>query len=62
VLSATVALAFARDNAKRSEAPAPAVVPDAGADVPAAAERTAAVEHPRFRPGRQRAPGTRLGG
>jgi hypothetical protein len=62
VLSATVALAFARDNAKRSETAAPAAVPDTGADVPAAAERAAAVEHPRFRPGRQRAPGTRLGG
>jgi hypothetical protein len=59
VLSATVALAFVRDNAKRPEAAAPAVVPDAGADAPAAAERTAAVEH--FRQGRQRAPGTRLG-
>jgi hypothetical protein len=61
ILSATIALAFVRENTKR--APAAAATPDAGeAEVPAAAERAAAVEHPRFRPGRQRAPGTRLGG
>jgi hypothetical protein len=62
VLSATVALAFARENSKRAESAPPAVVPDTDADVPAAAERSGTVEHPRFRPGRQRAPGTRLGG
>lgn len=63
VLSATVALAFARENSKRAEAAPAAVVPDTEADMPAAAaERSATVEHPRFRPERHRAPGTRLGG
>jgi hypothetical protein len=63
ILSATVALAFIRENTKPAEAaPAPAAVPDSEAELPPAAERTVTVEHPRFRPERQRAPGTRLGG
>jgi hypothetical protein len=62
VLSATVALAFMRENTKKRVEPTVEVVPDAGAEAPAATERTATVEHPRFRPERQRAPGTRLGG
>jgi hypothetical protein len=61
ILSATVGLAFIRENTKAAEA-APAVAPDADAALPPAAERTGTVEHPRFRPERQRAPGTRLGG
>jgi hypothetical protein len=63
ILSATVALAFIRENTRHAEAaPAPAAVPDADAEALPAAERAATVEHPRFRPERQRAPGTRLGG
>ena len=68
VLLATVALVFARDNTERTQAPA-LVVPDTGAPAAAAVaataaaaeQRTAAVEHSRFRPERQRAPGPRLG-
>jgi hypothetical protein len=63
VLSATVALAFIRENTRRAApAAAPAVVPDTGGELPATAEGAGTVEHPRFRPDRQRAPGTRLGG
>ena len=62
ILSATIALAFVRDNTKPAPAAAAAPGVEGAAETPPAAERSATVEHPRFRPGRQRAPGTRLGG
>jgi len=60
VLSATIALAFMRENT-RKRVETIETVEDTEDAVPAAAERSATVEHPRFGPRRQRAPGSRLG-